>query len=66
VWADQHIIKERLRKSRPYSEANLKVHQFIRQEWEPLWEAHLRLQSTNDNIDDMLQKAIHYLNDDKR
>jgi len=64
VWADEPIIKKRLEKSRPYSEADYKIHQLIKQEWEPMEEDHLRLQSTNDNIDAMLQKAVIYLKDD--
>ncbi len=60
------IIKERLEKSRPYSEADFQVHQLIRQQWEPLEEDHLRLQSTNDNIDAMLLKAMKYLYDDSK
>jgi predicted kinase len=66
VWADEPIIKERLEKSRPYSEADFQVHQLIRQQWEPIEENHLRLQSTNDNIDGMLQKAAKYLSDDTK
>jgi hypothetical protein len=36
-------------------------------QWEPIEEPHLLLQSTNDNIEDMLQKAANYLqlNNDK-
>jgi predicted kinase len=68
VWADKSIIKERLKKNRPYSEANFEVHQLIRQQWEPLEEPHLLLESTNRNIHSMLQKAAQYLgwNDDKK
>lgn len=64
VWADEPIIKERLKESRPYSDADFKIHQLIKQEWESLEEAHLRLESTNYNIDEMLQEALHYLNHD--
>ncbi|WP_273565748.1 AAA family ATPase [Maribacter halichondriae] len=66
VRADEKIIKERLKKDRPNSEADYEVHKLIRQQWEPLERPHLILQSTNDNIDDMLKKAIKYLNDDTR
>jgi len=66
VWADEPIIKKRLKKSRPYSEADYKIHQLIKQEWEPMEEDHLRLKSTNDNIDAMLQKAVIYLKDDTK
>lgn len=66
VWADKNITIERLKKSRPYSEADFEVYQMIRKQWEPLKEPCLVLESTNENIDDMLQKAVQYLKDDKR
>jgi predicted kinase len=61
VWANENIIKERLKKSRPYSEADFEVHTLIRQQCEPLEVPHLKLESTNENINDMLQKATQYL-----
>lgn len=64
VHANEHIIKERLKRSRPYSEADFEIHKLIRQQWEPLELSHLTLESTNENIDDMLQKAAQYLNYD--
>ena len=65
VHADEGIIKERLQKNRPFSEADFEVFQLIREAWEPLNRPHLTLQSTNENIDDMLQKATQYLRYDK-
>jgi len=61
VCADEAIIKERLKRSRPFSEADYEVHQLIQHEWEALVEPHLLLESTNENIDDMLQIATQYL-----
>ncbi len=61
VWADEAIIKERLNISRPFSEADYEIHQLIQQQWEPLTEPHLLLESTNENIDNMIQKATKYL-----
>lgn len=66
VWAEDHIIKERLKKTRPISEADLKVYNLIKRQWEPLEEPHLVLQSTNSNIDTMLRKAVNYLKNDTR
>jgi predicted kinase len=66
VRADEALVKERLKKSRPYSEADIKVYQLIKQQWEPLRLPHLELESTNDNIEAMLKKAIQYLNNDPR
>lgn len=67
VKADENIISERLKKERPYSEADLEVYKFIRQHYEPMNEPHLILESTNENVDNMLQKAVDYLKleDDK-
>lgn len=62
VHADEDIIKERLKKERPYSEADYEVYKIISQKNEPLSNPHLILQSTNDNIDEMLEKALAYLN----
>jgi len=64
VWAKENIIKERLKKPRPYSEADFEVHQLIRRQWEPLETRHLRLESTNDNIQEMLDNAVQHLNYD--
>ena len=68
VWAAENIARERLKESRPYSEADFEVYKLIRQHWETLNEPHLMLESTNENIDNMLQKAAEYLQwkDDKR
>jgi hypothetical protein len=68
VRAAENIARERLDESRPYSEADYEVYKLIRQHWEPMNEPHLMLDSTNDNIDIMLQKAAAYLQrkDDKR
>lgn len=59
--ADENITRERLKRKRPYSEADFEVYKSIRRQWESLDEPHLILQSTNENIDYMLQKAVDYL-----
>lgn len=61
VRADEKTIRERLQRERPYSEADFEVYKLIRRQNEPLTEPHLILQSTNENIDDMLQQAGKYL-----
>ena len=69
VWAHENIIRERLKKERPYSDADFSIYQIICGHNEPLKDPHLLLQSTNgDNIDSNLQKASDYLkwSDDKR
>ena len=68
VQADEEIIRERVSRKREDSEADFEVYKLIRQQNEPFLEPHLMLQSTNDNIDDMLEKATTYLktNHDER
>ncbi|MGZ8541639.1 MAG: AAA family ATPase [Chitinophagaceae bacterium] len=62
IVANETLVKERLRATREDSEADFAVHQMIQQEWQPMKQLHLTLQSTNDNIEDMLEKTIEYLN----
>jgi predicted kinase len=61
VRADENIIRERLKKDRADSEADFEMYKFIKQHYEPLNIHHLLLESTDENIDDMLQKAAAYL-----
>ena len=61
VQAEESVIRERLKKERPYSEADFEVYELISKQNEPLHEPHLILKSTNDNLDEMLQKAEDYL-----
>jgi predicted kinase len=68
VRAAESLIGERLKQTRADSEADYTVYKIVQAQWEPLQEKHLILQSTNDNINDMLQTAIDYLRkqNDKR
>ena len=61
VKTDENIAKKRLQKKRLYSEADFEVYKIIRDQYEPLHEPHLSVQSTNDNIENMLQQASFYL-----
>jgi hypothetical protein len=65
IQADEDVLRERLKEKRPYSEADLGVYRLIKQLWEPLERPHLTLQSTNNNIETMLQKALKYLKNDR-
>jgi hypothetical protein len=67
VWANENITRERLKNERPWSEADFEVYKFISKHNEPLKNPHLLLESTDENIHDMLRKAANYLNwkDDK-
>lgn len=68
VTADESLVIERLKIPRMDSDANFEVYKIIEEQWEPLYEPHLILRSTNDNIAEMLQKTADYLHlkDDKR
>jgi predicted kinase len=68
VKAIEYLISERVQKKRPDSDASFEVYKEIKAKWEPLQEEHLVLQSTNDNIGPMLNKAVAYINQkhDKR
>jgi predicted kinase len=62
VIADDAIVSERLQRKRTDSDADIAVYKKVKQQWEPLHQQHLVLQSTNDNINEMLTKASEYLN----
>lgn len=61
IQANESLIQERLNKKREDSEADFSVYKSIQSQWEPMEEAHLILQSTNNNIEDMLDQAMKYL-----
>ncbi|MDP4284291.1 MAG: ATP-binding protein [Bacteroidota bacterium] len=61
ITAAENITRERLKRERPYSEADFKVYKIISSKNEPLMEPHLVLNSTNNNIKEMLEKACDYL-----
>lgn len=65
VWADESVIRERLSKPRMHSEADIEVYLKLRDKWEPLTGEYLRLQSTDNNIDEMLDQATQYLHNDQ-
>jgi len=68
ITADENLTRQRLKRQRAYSEADFEVYKLIRRQWEPLNEPHLILESTDENMDSMLQKAVAYMEikDDKR
>jgi predicted kinase len=61
ITAGENLTRLRLNKEREYSEADFEVYKLIRGQWEPLNEPHLVLESTDENIDSMLQRAAAYL-----
>jgi predicted kinase len=61
VIADEAVSRKRLEKKRPDSDADIEVYKKIKQQWEPLNNFHLILQSTSENIEEMISKATEYL-----
>jgi predicted kinase len=59
--SDVNTIRQRLQQKRKYSEADFEVYKLLEREWEPMDDPHLLLESTNDNIEDMLKKTAGYL-----
>jgi len=64
VIADEALIRERLNEPREFSEADFAVYEKVRDEFEKITAPHLILQSTNDNIIVLLNKAIQYIRDE--
>jgi predicted kinase len=61
VEAEEYVIGERLSKPRRDSEADFQVYRKIKESFEPLSGPYLSLLSTNDNIEEIIGKAIHYI-----
>lgn len=61
VTAEEALIRERLKVPRKYSEADFAVYEKIRREFERVEVPHLRLQSTNNNIETMIRQAVEYI-----
>ena len=61
VVTKKHIAKKRLSKIRPFSEADFVVYKMFKKDWEPMEQNHLVLQSTDDNIGEMINLAKLYL-----
>lgn len=62
VNAEENTIKERLEKTRQYSEADFDVYLKLKASAEPLMKDHLVLYSSDNNIDSMISDALHYIN----
>ncbi|UII30660.1 ATP-binding protein [Fulvivirga ulvae] len=61
VHADEHLIKQRLNLPRKDSEADFEVYNQIKTEFEEFTFPHLQLESTDNNIEIMLNRASNYL-----
>lgn len=64
VRADEELIRERLKQKRTASEADFKVYKIVEAEFEPMQEPHLVLRSRDNNLNEMLTEALHYLTRD--
>ncbi len=61
VGADENIIAERVSKKRQSSEADYAVYLKLKQSFEPMSKDHFVLESTQGNIDQMMEKALEYI-----
>lgn len=61
VQADQKIVLERLGGSREHSEADYSVHLQIKEVFETMEADHLIIESTQDNIKEMMDLALNYI-----
>lgn len=61
VFAAEPVLRARLAMDRPDSDADYVVHEKIKREFEPVTEPHLRLESTQSNLAQMLDGALGYL-----
>lgn len=61
VKAEEELIRERLKNPRTSSDSDFKIYEMIRDNYESFEKPHLTVQSTNGNIERMLQQASFYL-----
>ncbi|MEX2567972.1 MAG: ATP-binding protein [Cyclobacteriaceae bacterium] len=60
IWAEETLIKERLSQERKDSEADFEVYRLVKSNYAAIPPHCHSIQSTNENIDDMINKAkIH-------
>lgn len=61
IYANEDLVRSRLRQTREDSEADYDVFEKIRKQFEPITFPFLKLESTNENIEHMLDEAEHYI-----
>lgn len=61
IFAEEDLIKERVSKPRPDSDADFGIYLKIKGEFEPISRPHLVLQSTDSNIGEMVEKALLFI-----
>ena len=63
VEADETLVQERLKKRRTDSEADFQVYLKIKNEFQEIHVPHLVIRSAEDNIQTMIESALHYISD---
>lgn len=61
IFADETISRERLERPRPFSDADYGIFTKIKTSFEPMKAHHLRIQSSSDNLEEMLDTVQNYL-----
>jgi predicted kinase len=61
VFAAEPILRARLARDRPDSDADYAVYEKLKRGFEPMTGEHLRLESTQTNLAEMLECALEYL-----
>lgn len=57
ITATEDLIKERTSRKREYSEANFEVYRKVKENFDPIDEDHLTIESKRDNLAEMLEEA---------
>ncbi|MGB5189072.1 AAA family ATPase, partial [Robiginitalea sp.] len=63
LTAKAAIVRERVKDTRPYSEADFEVYQKIRMEFEPVEGEVFRLHSDMEDLPEMIEKTLEFLNE---
>lgn len=61
IESSEQLMKERVSRPREDSEADFAVYKKVKAQYEELTIPHLKLESTNENIDSMLETAMTYI-----
>lgn len=66
VIADEGVIRKRLQRPRKFSEADYRVYEIVRDDFEGIETPHLTLQSTDSNLQEMLTQAEAYIANERK
>jgi len=61
MYAQETLIKARLKKQRKYSKENIETYEVLKQEYEPCLYPHLCLESNDENISQLLRMSKKFL-----